>query len=166
MTFLTCLWDMRTVNIYNSAQGNPSQSFANGQYCICTERSGSADMDFPEVVSPPFMGPKSLLGRDMRRVPDCQQPDPAPLVLEIKDRGEHSRRAKDIMGGPKSWGHKKVPKDQNLRNFCSPPSGDHYRFEEPVPLLQTTIPPSALQCKPLACCLGQLKYASPDYIHV
>ena len=49
------------VSIYNGAQGNPGddESFAKGQYCIYTERSGSADMDFPEVVSPPFKTPKS-----------------------------------------------------------------------------------------------------------
>ena len=47
-----CLWCMRMVSIYNGAQGNPGgdESFAEGQYCIYTERSGSADMDFPEVV--------------------------------------------------------------------------------------------------------------------
>ena len=50
--------------IYNGAQGYPGgeESFANGQYCIYTERSGSADMDFPEVVSPPSTGPKSSFG--------------------------------------------------------------------------------------------------------
>ena len=59
---LMCLWSMRMVSIYNGAQGNPGgdESFAKGQYCIYTERSGSADMDFPEVVSPPSTGPKSL----------------------------------------------------------------------------------------------------------
>ena len=47
--------------IYNGAQGNPGgdESFAKGRYCIYTERSGSADMDFPEVVSPPFTTQKS-----------------------------------------------------------------------------------------------------------
>ena len=59
---LMCLWSMRMVSIYNGAKGNPGvdESFAKGQYCIYTERSGSADMDFPEVVSPPSTGPKSL----------------------------------------------------------------------------------------------------------
>ena len=59
---LMCLWSMRMVSIYNGAKGNPGvdESFAKGQYCIYTERSGSADMDFPEVVSPPSTGPKPL----------------------------------------------------------------------------------------------------------
>ena len=58
---LMCLWSMRMVSIYNGAKGNPGvdESFAKGQYCIFTERSGSADMDFPEVVSPPFTTQKS-----------------------------------------------------------------------------------------------------------
>ena len=49
------------VSIFNGAQGNPGgdESFAKGQYCIYTERSGSADMDLPEVLSPPFTTPKS-----------------------------------------------------------------------------------------------------------
>ena len=60
-TSLMCLWYMRMVSIYNGAQGNPGgdESFAKGRYCIYTERSGSADMDFPEVVSPPFRTQKS-----------------------------------------------------------------------------------------------------------
>ena len=63
-TFLMYLWYMRMVSIYNSAQGYPGgdESFANGHYCIYTERSGSADMNFPEVVCYPFRGQKSLFG--------------------------------------------------------------------------------------------------------
>ena len=59
--FLMCLWYIRMVSIFNGAQGNPGgdESFAKGQYCIFTERSGSADMDLPEVVCPPFTTPKS-----------------------------------------------------------------------------------------------------------
>ena len=63
-TFLMCLWYMRMGSIYNGTQGHPGgdESFANGQYCIYTERSGSADMNFSEVVSTPFRGRKSLFG--------------------------------------------------------------------------------------------------------
>ena len=63
-TLLMCLWYMRMGSIYNGAQGHPggNESFANGQYCIYTERSGSADMNFTEVVCYPFRGQKSSIG--------------------------------------------------------------------------------------------------------
>jgi len=59
-----CLWYMRMGSIYNGAQGHPGgdESFANGQYCIYTERSGSADMNFTEVVCYLFRGQKSSIG--------------------------------------------------------------------------------------------------------
>ena len=64
-----CLWYMRMGSIYNGAQGHPGgdESFANGQYCIYTKRSGSTDMNFPEVVCPPFRGQNPRLGWDIRR---------------------------------------------------------------------------------------------------
>ena len=62
--FLMCLWYMRMRSIYNGAQGHPGgdESFANGQYCIYTKRSGSTDMNFPEVVCYLFRGQKSSIG--------------------------------------------------------------------------------------------------------
>ena len=70
-----CLWYMRMGRIYNGAQGHPGsdESFVNGQYCIYTERSSSADMNFPEVVCHPFRGQNPRLGWDIsRRVSGCR----------------------------------------------------------------------------------------------
>ena len=56
---------------------------------------------------------------------------PSP-VLEIKGRGDHGRRTKDILGGPKSCGPKKGCKGLKLHNFCgfcSPWSEDQNRFQ-------------------------------------
>ena len=55
----------------------------------------STDMILPDprpVVAP------------IRQRKHARHPDPTPPVLEIKDRGDHGRKTKDILGGPKSWG--------------------------------------------------------------
>ena len=76
-----CLWYIRMVSIFNGAQGNPGgdESFAKGQYCIYTDRSGSADMDLPEVLSPPFTTQKSSFRWDIRRRVPAQHLSPISL---------------------------------------------------------------------------------------
>ena len=108
-------------------------------------------------------------------------PDPRPVVAPLRwrkpagnliplPRSLKSKTAPTMFGGPKSWGPKKLPKGRNWGNFCTfcfPRSESLNQFQEPVPLLQTTTPPSALQCKPLACWSGDRSnhlHPPPDYI--